>query len=73
MKKNIISKDMMIQDIVAKYPESAYVMMKHGLHCVGCHIAAHESLEQGAKAHGVSDKDIDTLVDEINTLINKSK
>ena len=61
-----ISKDMSIGDIVAKKPKAAEVMFKSGMHCVGCGMMAYESLEQGCKVHGMSDEDIDKMVDEIN-------
>lgn len=64
--KSVISKDMSIGDIVAKNPKSAEIMFKNGMHCVGCGMMAYESLEQGCKVHGMSDEDIDKMVDEIN-------
>jgi len=54
---------MAIGDVVAKYPHSAEVMMQHGLHCIGCHVASWETLEQGAAGHGI---DINRLVNELN-------
>ena len=63
-----ITKDMKIADIVEKCPDSAQVMMEHGLHCIGCHVSAVETLEQGAKGHGMSDEDIDSMVEKINAI-----
>lgn len=54
-----ITKDNTIEEIVTKHPETTMVFMKHGLHCVGCHVAAFESIEQGAQAHGIN---VDALV-----------
>ena len=31
-----ITKDMKISEVVGKYPETAVVMLKQGMHCVGC-------------------------------------
>lgn len=61
-----IRKEMLIGEVVEKYPESAEIMMKSGMHCVGCHVAAMETIEQGAGAHGMSRKQIDTMVKEMN-------
>ncbi|MBS3163597.1 DUF1858 domain-containing protein [Candidatus Woesearchaeota archaeon] len=66
-----ITKEMSIEDILNKCPDAAEVMFSGGLHCVGCHVAASESLEDGAKAHGLSDKQIADMVKEINKLSNK--
>ncbi|HNT30200.1 MAG TPA: hypothetical protein PKL83_04590 [bacterium] len=43
-------------------------MMRHGLHCIGCHVATWESLEQGALAHGLAPEKVEAMVKEINTL-----
>ncbi len=66
-----VTKDMAIGEVVQKYPETAMVLMKHGMHCVGCHVAAHESIEQGCKGHGMSDADVETTVKEMNEVIKK--
>lgn len=72
-KEEEITKDMMIGDVVQKHPETALVMMKHGMHCVGCHVAAHESIEQGCKGHGMDDQEIEKTVKEMNEVIKKKK
>ena len=62
MKKNI-TKSMLIGDIVSKYPEVVPTMLDHGMHCIGCHVATWETLEQAALSHGI---DADNLVKELN-------
>ena len=62
-----ITKEMMLGDVVQKYPETIEVFMNYGLHCIGCHVAAFENIEQGAMAHGV--EDVDALVKELNEAI----
>jgi len=62
----LVKKDMQIGDVISKYPKTAEVMMNAGLHCVGCHVASWESIEQGAKAHGMKDEDVDKMVEEMN-------
>lgn len=68
-----INKKMMIEDIINKYPEVGEIMTEAGLHCVGCVIAASESLEDGAKAHGLSDEEIDEMVKKMNEKIKKEE
>lgn len=67
----MINKDMKIGAIIQKYPHSIEIMFKNGLHCVGCHISAQESLEEGCKTHGIDDKKIRSIVNEINKTIKK--
>lgn len=71
-----INKDMTIAEAVQNHPETAFVMMKHGLHCVGCHVASWETIEQGAMGHGMDDKGVKAMVDEMNKaveMMNKKK
>ncbi len=68
--KEKVVKEMNISQAVAEYPEIAEIMMGYGLHCIGCHVSAYESIEQGAKSHGMDDKKIDEMLIEINNAIN---
>jgi iron-sulfur cluster assembly protein len=66
-----VTKKMMIETIIEKYPKTGEVMREAGLHCIGCVVAASESLEQGGKAHGLSDEQIDDMVKKMNKIIEK--
>jgi len=61
-----INKNMKLGEVVSKHPETIEVFMKNGLHCVGCHVAAYETIEEGAKAHGMDEKSIDIMIKELN-------
>ena len=41
-------------------------LIDSGMHCFGCPMAHMETIEQGAKAHGMSKKDVDKLVEKLN-------
>ena len=71
--KQEISKDMAIGEAVQAYPVTAAVMMKYGLHCIGCHVAAWESIEDGARGHGLTEDQIDNMVDDMNQAIREKK
>lgn len=71
MEKKQITKDMSIAEVVQKSPASVEIILSHGLHCIGCPATMFETLEQGAKAHGMSDKEINNLVKELNKSIKK--
>jgi len=64
-----ISKAMALGEIIQKFPKAAPLLAEAGLHCIGCHISAFESLEDGCKAHGLSDKEIDSLVKRMNDAV----
>jgi len=65
--KNIINKKMSFGEIMNRYPEVAEILMKKGMHCLGCGMAMYETLEQGAIMHGINP---DKLVEEINRKIS---
>ena len=68
--KIMIKKEMLISEIIEKYPELAETLVeKYGLHCIGCMAAAMESLEDGASAHGMNQREIDKMISELNGLI----
>ena len=68
-----ISKEMTLGEVVGAFPDSVPVMLSYGLHCIGCHVAAFETIEQGARAHGMSDKGIEKMLAEMNKAINGKK
>jgi hybrid cluster-associated redox disulfide protein len=65
---NNITKDMSFADIIEKNPEAVGILMGKGMHCIGCGMAAMETLEQGALMHGMNP---DELVKEINKKTGK--
>ena len=71
--EQLITKDMMLGELVQKYPEAAMVMAEAGMHCIGCGMAAMETIEQGCMAHGLKDEDIDELVAKMNKLASEKK
>jgi hydroxylamine reductase len=61
-----ITKKTKIGEILEKNPEKAALLMNAGMGCVGCPMAQMETIEEGCSAHGISEKDIDNLVEELN-------
>ncbi|MFH0868142.1 MAG: DUF1858 domain-containing protein [Candidatus Woesearchaeota archaeon] len=69
--KQKITKNTLIGEIVEKYPQAVETLMGFGLHCIGCHVAVFESLEDGFKAHGLSSKEIEQAIKKLNEVIEK--
>ena len=65
----MITKKDNLKEANAKYPETGYVLANSGLHCVGCHSAAYESIEDGCLAHGMDEAKIDELIKTANERI----
>jgi len=70
VKESKISGKMSFYELLQKYPHSGEILMKNGMSCVGCPMAMQESLEMGARAHGM---DVKKLVDELNKKLAKGK
>lgn len=62
MKK--ITKDMTFAELIANNKNAAKKLADRGLFCGGCPMAQFETIENGAKAHGI---DADELINELNS------
>jgi hybrid cluster-associated redox disulfide protein len=63
-----ISKEMTFGELIRKFPKAGPILAGYGLHCIGCHIATVETIEQGSKAHGLAEEEIKQMVRELNNL-----
>lgn len=60
---------MLLAEVVDKYPKAAFVFVQYGLHCVGCHVSAYETIEQGAGGHGMPPEVIEEMIADANEFI----
>jgi len=70
-KKQFIKKDMLVAEVINAYPEAAFVLTAYGLHCIGCVISDIDTIEQGAKSHGMDDETIDMMVRDANLVVQE--
>jgi hybrid cluster-associated redox disulfide protein len=61
--KKLITKKMTFAELIEKFPKAAMELAEQGLFCGGCPMAQLETIEQGAKAHGI---DADELIKKLN-------
>ncbi|MBR6794451.1 MAG: DUF1858 domain-containing protein [Clostridia bacterium] len=64
----MVTKDMIIAEVLDNYPETAPLFLEIGMHCLGCPSARGESVEQACMVHGA---DVDALIEKINAMIAK--
>jgi hybrid cluster-associated redox disulfide protein len=62
-----ITADMVIHDVVAKYPQTTRVFQGHGLPCAACQVGARESVAGGARTHSLN---VDALLADLNRVAN---
>ena len=61
-----ISKDMTIGELLKVDANIAAILMRAGMHCIGCPSAQGESLAEAAMVHGM---DVDMLEKQINDFL----
>lgn len=61
-----ITKDIQIEDLVEKVPESVALLREKGIVCVVCGEPVWGSLNEVAKQKGFSDERIEQIVTELN-------
>ena len=64
-----VSKDMLIGQLLQIDANIAPILMRAGMHCLGCPSSQMESLEEAAMVHGL---DVDVLVNQINDFLGEA-
>ena len=54
-----------IGEILKENPKALGILQEYGMGCAGCALNTMETLEDGAKAHGLSDSEIQTILEKI--------
>ncbi|MBE0597127.1 MAG: DUF1858 domain-containing protein [Desulfuromonadales bacterium] len=60
-----VNKNMTFHQVLQMSPQVAKVLGRYNLGCVGCMGAMHETLEQGAIAHGL---DVNDILRDLNAI-----
>ena len=63
----LIRKESVVGDILETYGDQAdRIMRRNGLYCVGCDHSTYETIELGARQHGIDAMQLDHLIQELN-------
>ena len=62
-----VDKSMIIGELIKLDENLIYILMREGMHCVGCPSSQMETLEEAAYVHGM---DPDTLVARLNEFLS---
>lgn len=63
------TRDTLIGEVVKVFPKAAFVLQQYGFHCAGCHVSQYETFAQGAKTHGMSDEQLDEMLEDLNLFL----
>lgn len=66
----VITKDMIIADILKIDRGTIPILLNSGMHCLGCPSSSGESLEEACAIHGI---DVDQLVKELNDYLESKE
>lgn len=61
-----INKNMLIGEMLGMDESIAPILMRAGMHCLGCPSSQGESLEEACMVHGI---DCDVLISQINEVL----
>ena len=68
-----ITKNDKISDLIEKCPKAVKMLTEYGLACSTCFLNQFDSVEAGAMLHGMSDEEIEKMVDEINSYLRNEE
>ena len=63
-----ITKEMNLEELLNKYPDSARVFASYGIGCLGCALSSYETIEEGITAHGIN---IDAFMKDLNSYVGE--
>ena len=66
----VLTKEMVIGEVVENYPAVAEVLAESGLGCMDCSASGEETILQGFMSHGLTESDVENLLAEINKKIS---
>ncbi len=68
----IIDRDTNIGDLAISHPHIADIMANdYELHCASCYLAGYDTLFEGSKLHGMTEREIDDMIDRLNKINQK--
>jgi len=65
-----ITKEMTIEEVMTRYPETLPVFAHYGIGCTACSASQYDDLATGARVHGI---DLDQLLEELNAAVPAQK
>lgn len=67
----VLTKFDILLTVAEESPRAGELLAEYGLHCLTCFFSEFDTLEMGAKVHGMTDEEVDDMIAEINTQLEK--
>jgi hypothetical protein len=71
--KYTLTKNANIAQVQKECPRAIEMLLDYGLNCANCFLNQFDDVEGGAKLHGMTDEEIDKMIEEINTALKNDK
>jgi len=68
-----LTRDTNIALVQKECPRAIEMLLDYGLACANCFLNQFDTVEGGAKLHGMTDAEIDKMIEEINTALKNEK
>lgn len=67
----LLKKSDLLINVAQECPRAAELLTEYDLHCITCFFKEYDTLEMGAKIHGMTDDETDNMINEINKQLEK--
>ncbi len=69
----MITENLLIAELVEKYPELVEILLENDVHCVGCHASPVETIGEGLRGHGKSEEEVQEILKKMNEKIKEKQ
>lgn len=69
----VLTRGTILSEVLELSPRTAELLSEYGLHCVNCFASTFDTLETGAQVHGMSNEEMEQIIDEINVQLSKEE
>ena len=67
----VLTKTDLLLNVAQESPRTAELLTEYGLHCLTCFFNEFDTLEMGAQVHGMTQQEVEDMITEINTQLEK--
>ncbi len=71
--KKSVTKDMLVGEIIGRYPDAAFALMQCGMGCISCPASQGESLADASMVHGLNADEVVEYVNEYLTYMEEQR
>lgn len=71
--EKLITRNMLLGDLLRSYPHLTEILLRdYGLHCAGCFANTFDTLEGGARVHGMGERELELMLEHLNEEVAKN-